>query len=99
MVGELQASRTAAARGRHQPTLLVPGQLGKAASIKRKRLISSTCCEAAVKGRKERKRKLQNESEVTNQTHTREKRARAASTVEIRQSQTCTATVSRRVFM
>lgn len=45
---------------------LIPGHLG----IKRQCLISSTSCQAAaVKGRKEKERKLQDELEVRNHTH------------------------------
>lgn len=52
-------------------TLLIPGQLEQAVSSKRKGLISSTNCQAAVKDRKEKKkRKLQDGLEVRNQTHT-----------------------------
>lgn len=56
-------------------TLLVPGRFGKAGSVKS--LISSTRCQAAVKGRKEKKRKkkkrkLQDESEVTKSKRTPE---------------------------
>lgn len=74
--------------------LLIPGKAGTGGSIERRTLlcpIPSTSCQAAAKGQKEKKRKLQDKFKVRDCTrerkHTVEKRAQTVSTVKIRRAQ------------